>query len=108
MKIKYRTTDVVRKELGESIHLPLYKLFRFVPGREPPATQEDIDLAKLIASAREIHVDAVKWIGGDSNRPPKVYRVTLSCLREITLADVRRLIALGQAAAAAEDEAELK
>ena len=107
MKTKYRTTAVMLDELGADAHIPLYRLFRFVPGRSPPATQEDLDLAEQIVQARAIHVDAVKCLSS-RDLPPRIYQVTLSCIQELTLLDVRRLIALGQHAVAAEDEAELK
>ena len=93
-------------DFGPDPDTTLGDLLTFEPGHAPPVSDERAEWEEAIAHARDIRVEEVELISaGDAVL--KIYSVTLSCLQELTRADIQRLIALGRVAAAAEDEAEL-
>ena len=94
--------NIILEVLGDDAKIPLWKLMRYEPGHSAPMSRKDADLAESIANVRSICVDSVR-LTSDGSHIPKIYQVTIFCIQELTLFDVRRIITLGQLAAAVED-----
>ena len=99
---RHKSSADLLEELGDAARIPLGDIMHFVPGRSPPVSEEEAELAEAIAHALKINVDSIELTTTDG-LSPKIYQVTLRCIRELTLADVKRLVALGQREVALED-----
>lgn len=75
------------------------------PGTPRKQPMEQCDLLDAIAHARDIHVDAMEQVS-IGYHAPRIYQVVLSCTKELTMLDVQRILAAGQASIAKEDSAE--
>jgi hypothetical protein len=109
-----RNKSIVLAKLGSAAKIPPCDLLVFESGHLPARNREDCRLRDRVARAREIRVRSVKLndIPRSIHHNPigvskaHTYRVTLTCVRELNLPYLQRLITLGVRAAEEEDAGE--